>query len=1551
MPLLTDQNEETSLLTPDVDELKEEQIDLEQVTPEVDAGRLSVMQHGEINTETVAGIVADPNIAEKGSVELQHKSIKANKARRLQEVEAAIIAGRDPALIAQEYSSDELMDMYTSKSEQFIDAEVDDPEEAANIKLTQATGKLDDLTGAVRDAIDRNDAVSFSFGTGMDILEFFVPLNYSLSANNSIRSWEGWDASNATGLTNVTEEESINVVLNDIYLNTPFEERQAKLLSFLEHIENDPDLNGIEREMMYFTMLDPDRWWDEDAQNFWVGAGAAINAVDAFAVAKAVKGLGRGVQGWSTARRLAKSADDSENLAVINAKNADVAASQLAKAKNGDVEMQKALGLSDEQLANSAMPKVISEAPETKMLDGIEEFTEQSAAYAAALTPPRSAAESLVSQAGIEQGFQKILKQAQVQRMDKSINVANSTYRVSDDATSIDLSIRIGTDKTGRAFASEKAANAAIARRGYTGGVAEQGASGGWYVRMDNKVPIDPLDDLANLSFKDVKGKAGWGGYFRSFSSTMDNSVRELGNAAVNAEQRMKADLIKIVDADYLKADEATRINANYLLKRGEEIGEEFSDITLSGMVGVDGKAITVAEAKAYRAARVFWNKMHTIENDALRKSLLREGYLSTITHKGNMAPVKFLDDFGKINKGGTGSFKIDKSDKILDMATGKVLKLSNAKNRAHIESLYAKGYRLGKTKVPLVEGRNEYRVMLVPARTIAKDVSLLPTNVLKKRPGYVSRYHKGAHFVRARSVSAGGDVSLQALGNFRTKQQALDWISAERAAGRLKGMDVEPTFDNSLLAALRQNEGISDPNVYHIDDMMFYQSRSSKFHVSDPDLIANPMEALQRSLGTVSRQTSIDDAVKTLEAKFLKEFSHVLDPSLKGKFPKTIDGILASDPTKTSDLAVEQAKQVFKYMEALRGTGTSLDARMRVYMIRMGDDLINKGGLSEGLGRAVQKQAQEGRSLGGVLKNVAFTYQIALNPVRQFVIQGQQRLFLTGVDPAVQAKTLASGYHVGAEAALRRFGKGFEARKPTVPLSSRNQMILERFEKAGLNELNANIQLDEVAKFGVPGSNVFNKPVEFMRRIGFESGEVVNLGATFTFAAHKHAKTLGKPLAKLTEKEWGQVAHMTREYSFNMTRMDNFGYQEGLLSVTSQYLAVRHKALMASVPQRFGGSKVFTGREKMRMAAFNLLTYGAEGVGIYALVNKLMADSDLQISDVELDDGTILPAEYVSNMIRGGLMDFAVNATVDAMFNADAWSKGTDAEDDFQLSQASVSGSFSALANIDELALALYDATPLSDAERIQSKSVLETALGPSGSVLGDIGRLTGKIGFITGVKDWSTAEKVDATVNEMVRIVPAIRNALILTEQADPIDTQLGQTLYEFSTKKGVLINVGTDGEAILKAVAGIQPSATSAYYRTKDADARAKADINGNVDRIVKYYYEAVGDGRHDDAENWLNSWYNIIADHYEEPDARHALKRLHRGITVDRTPRDQAIAEQALQDAAFNSSQMQRVMNTPAVLKNRKLHALLQELQAAQINLETEKANANNEEEDE
>tara|TARA_R100001086_G_scaffold250107_1_gene193965 strand:+ start:39512 stop:44077 length:4566 start_codon:yes stop_codon:yes gene_type:complete len=791
----------------------------------------------------------------------------------------------------------------------------------------------------------------------------------------------------------------------------------------------------------------------------------------------------------------------------------------------------------------------------------------------------------------------------------------------------------------------------------------------------------------------------------------------------------------------------------------GAKAVKDFSPRELMEM-RFDGKPLTDKQMAGYYSRLQTRRALWEVENRALYEKMkshnMKQVEAEGFRHAGSVVPVESI-----------------KSSVWAYSPVGKKVTSYSPKE---LDALYHNGGSIVELWRPLTIDGNQVSRVIVDGSAVS--LSELPRNVLRYVPGYQPRYYNARWFVRKKQamrvdgVEQETSIPIAGSAEYRDAQALV--------AKQPNPDDYFIDMDRVATNGLADSESLN----WELDNLMFYNSRSDQeiAALGDHNIIVDPVEALRRSVNTVSNTLGQGRLREVLVEKYKNTYADVLPKDRRGLpvYPERKSDIKAPPPGDSE--AFQKYRDARAMHDYIRIMSHGLDPMQKTYrniMMNTAAAMEKKGTWgSQAIARAVYGATEE-FSPTAVARTAAFTTQILAAPLRQAWIQSHQALFLTGIDPGLTVRSfLADGFWLDSAFVLERAGahnKGWakaiaNATKEVIgaPMNTAEmENLYKNFAASGMPYLRSALVVEGVDQ------RVLHTIGEF----GYALGERHNLAATYAFAYRKYLKDTGKTWKGLTDKDWETIAFKSREYSLNMTRADAFNYQHGLLSAATQYLAIRQKAVNTVLT-----SKEFTTNERLRIMAGQVLLFGAEGAGIGLIVNSVMENMGITYDSVpELG----LSAAQVKQAVEGGVYDLMMNRTLQSLMDQQA-------ESDAQFAR-----NMAALGEADRFVATLFSG--------MDSIDLMEFAAGPSASVLSNSQRATKEVWYLTH-SDLSTPDKVAIAAESVFSV---------FSQGSNLLKTKVGANMKLAVDSRGRPISEVTDVDMLARRFFGFGTAQENEYY----------------------------------------------------------------------------------------------------------------------------------------
>lgn len=793
--------------------------------------------------------------------------------------------------------------------------------------------------------------------------------------------------------------------------------------------------------------------------------------------------------------------------------------------------------------------------------------------------------------------------------------------------------------------------------------------SSGYRVGVDHFRPYD--DVFVEMSFSD---KAVWyssriADYLLDPVSRYSQEISRVFSRAHDLEQGTQARLNSIL-SDYKKLRNNERGMVLQLAdegmsgKPGETTGFVYSPMELRAKLSHLPEKRQEKVMKGYYSFRTLADTLYVATNRRFRKDMLRKGYNKTIDlGDGTRMPVRNIRE-------GDGT--------AYDPALGAVREVDEGELIADAFDDVSTGNSLHK-------------------RVIVHSADDLPEEVLKYDPGYVPTKYSETYMVKRtglRKVVDGNktdyDQAVAAAPTLADANKLAKKLKAERAASiarlesALEGAtEAEKATIKSNIAELKRQdydvvyERSVDPNerlrletdIEAAKGRMMFSKKGQRLQGITAGGLASiddPFNAMRRAIAATARYGAWEQALQSMKYRFMNTYGDLVQTQ-KG-YPTSVQAIQGGP---NDQARVAQAKSLWRHINNIETPtgGEVTQAWQRMWL-----------SFSEALPGGYASRVAANLSRTDPLSKVRaynFITMLALNPARQVFLQTQQFLALSGVAPTYVLSPAIVRDYMGlvagfaakgtkgakevapytidqlAPGAARAMGMSVQEYKNTVR-AFRESGLVSGIDSHMLSQ-DAVAQLSEEFQRSVAG-NVAQKFTNFAKQVlnvprvaGFNFGEFNNLVATWLVARKQYLKK--NPNADMkSRKVIDDIAINARQMALDMTPVGQFAHQQGFLSLMTQFLSFQQKMLLAMSPFKVG-NQVFTQAERARIAAGQLLLFGATGLGLREAWNALKEETGLDVPP-EVDDVIAYGAyEAVFNAtlsaVTGDDVDIAISANV----------------------------------------------------------------------------------------------------------------------------------------------------------------------------------------------------------------------------------------------------------------------------------------------------------------
>ena len=916
-------------------------------------------------------------------------------------------------------------------------------------------------------------------------------------------------------------------------------------------------------------------------------------------------------------------------------------------------------------------------------------------------------------------------------------------------------------------------------------------------------------------------GPFGSGRYLGDATAQFSEEVWKPSFVALGKEQQFVKDAIALADL-FWRLPRGGRNRVTRLLEQGAKDRRTYSPdelVELSTRLEGGKSTLTVGDVRGYYAMRAANDAVWITANREVFKEMVGMGFRSFFKADGTES---FITRPHTASDGTVKRAYNTKTGKIEDV--NPTLLEQWEKKGGGIEVLHGND--------PYI-ARGEETLYIIRDGGTTTQLGRLPVNLLRYEGGYVSRVYKDQFFVnRKGSVLRNGSKE----DTFAAVHTAQTQAEADRVAAELTAATGQEHTVRSTIVDPRHSKIVNDTLLQEQDRLVFGRRMDDPVTRAGTDqaMLADPIESLHRAVAATGRAVGIEQYVKSQEVKFFKTYQDLITPAVWRDYQRARFGpdAVSDDLKKARDSVIGadrdramQALQLWEYYRMLRGVSEPLMMRSwRAGIRSLADKSERMMGLSPSTGRFLADLGDHDPF--SILKGLVFTTLITANPIRQFHLQGAQFIYLAGANPRIAASA-------ARHASVLRIGLGtidtpnWASWKHGISRALRItedevEIMVREFKNSGLVA-----EMDSYAYMGATltdpnlayrpsafgggvqaTANAIRYPFNAMKRVGFNAGETINLTLTYTFAMKKYLAESGKRVAELLPREWQEIGAQASGYALSMHKAGTYKYQQGLLSVLTQFWSIGHKAMAGMVPGKYG-SKVFTNKEKAGIVAMQVGMYGAAGLGMHEAVQGIFAETHV------LDDVPEDKAQAISRIVSNGIGEMLLNHML-------ADTTGEDVDMSFSTSFAPASG---AVSTVQDFILALTNMDMLEVFGR-------GTA---AGSTWGRYSEMASYISQTLAISE--TLPNTPSKLERIMTISPSVFSGYSNGLKAF-YAMRTGQLVSTFGDNRSNI----TYSEAVIKGLLGVQTHEEADVARLYNLDGKAYVFSGNRAEEIASTIYKA-------------------------------------------------------------------------------------------------------------
>tara|TARA_R110000803_G_scaffold164889_1_gene228517 strand:- start:1696 stop:6339 length:4644 start_codon:yes stop_codon:yes gene_type:complete len=834
--------------------------------------------------------------------------------------------------------------------------------------------------------------------------------------------------------------------------------------------------------------------------------------------------------------------------------------------------------------------------------------------------------------------------------MDQGVHHADILKSVTDEITQglegTKYSVYYG-DAFGTGFSSEKVANEYAGFLGLDGAtVTSKEIDGTHFLRLDKVIdnPSGYIQVYKGIDNPALIAAGGWRrvmgsptnyiGTLEARSAHLTLATREIGSVSA---RKMMNFVTKLSSKDKAQLAE--------VMEDGRNKEKWFSINELTNRFSLNDKQIA-----AYTSLRRMDDINHVILNSSEYNRKGRQGF-KTIELTNKTAIEKGLDTLFDakpiqtiVNPQNKSIYDVSKGEYVKDLTQ---VGLEDLKKRGYIltelegaretDVLEPIQYLIGQTSdlriKPLKYNQVEYKAggrveyqdewFVKQGRIRRRDGNPVPI-LLKSRTlgigneaeaaGYVVKMNRGREVALANigqdgkmatSVQSDKQIHEATEGLFHTIRAFVDYVGRKDLT-----TPFEAVKDSQELTAVRQaiGEGANahPSDLAEVNSVQRLISRNGnqkskrgerlRAFNGNPAPVVNPIESATKSLDRALSLMSLETWKARQAEKFYKTFASVLEGNKSStahmKNPEWI-----KNPSKELAPLLARGERMHEHFKVILNTPTSGDRFIKNNLVDPMVDIFNWA--SNKVGKPLKTNTIDNlKSMNpvGFVRSLSYHSNLGLFNLKQPAIQAQATLLMMAANPKNGAKAAWLGGPMRlmlASENSKTLGNIAKAAGKVVGISGKEvEELYEILQKTGTWRMTSGGLAEQELK-GLSSASLFQKALDVGTIPFLETERYNKVSATMSAALDwKEAN----PAGKITEAVIDEIRTRSEFYTANMNRVDRATWQTGLAAMPTQFWGYQARALEMMLPQIAGGSKNFTGWQKVRMTVAQLGLYGVGG-------------------------------------------------------------------------------------------------------------------------------------------------------------------------------------------------------------------------------------------------------------------------------------------------------------------------------------------------------------------
>lgn len=746
-----------------------------------------------------------------------------------------------------------------------------------------------------------------------------------------------------------------------------------------------------------------------------------------------------------------------------------------------------------------------------------------------------------------------------------------------------------------------------------------------------NPEEMDPLDIINNLG--DIKGWAmskdqgTLSAHINTYKSMLPAFITKSAGALVDRSSKLAKVMLKDFEA-------FTKPVVNLPKDRQEKVFNALKEAnrtrTEPRPAQLQAQGFTPEEILAIENFRTFQDMMWRIENRDLVITSRRSGYELFVDTQGNS---EYLVDPFK-----AGFWRGKGNQEIYDSVTDSFV----VRTEQEIEQLYARGGSIDRMVSPEMHptiGRQIDFVINNNSATAYRRQLLDNDKLLNYIPGYYSTMYDSSYFLH--TVTSGANKDVRVWASAATKAEA-DKLQAQLSQQLGEPVHISPDMKRAefIPPDWRVNIAKGSGRLAQKHRGQQLQTLVGNAVQTSPDNLRGPVESVLRQIDSLSNRAATREWMDNYLDRIVREYDEFLDRDPWGRpsVPNNFENIrYRRESNKSFDEdRLGDAKTAFGYYWFMRdGYSNMMDDAYKTIMNNAADSL-GKGSF-ERLEKFARNRA-EGMGPIEAARAAVFNTMIATNPIRQLPVQAFQSLqnipiliselgknsgramkdvgFMTSYILTRQMTEAGSTFTTKLNKVTSKLvGRGFtEADLEHMYKSFQESGLVASIDRHNIRAASMNQLADDTIAAKNPVMRAAKYPIDQMRKYGFDAGE--NVVVSSFYATH-YLLALAKGKNVRSANVLMEIAGDARSYSGSFNRAGDTPYNRNWMSIALQFQQVPHKLLLQVIPERVGGDRTLTAKQKAHLAAFNIGLFGfpITAVGTLAM-SPFFGDSPEELKD-----------------------------------------------------------------------------------------------------------------------------------------------------------------------------------------------------------------------------------------------------------------------------------------------------------------------------------------------